>query len=355
MSYTSTGTIEASDYNLLVWGDNTGTGTMITSNNNLNYLWGPGYGSKGLNQDMTSVTGLPYSTGTDTVGSLTKVTAGPITSYTGSSVTASQWIGFFSALNKMLYHQVQANVSSVSVPGGTAPTVGKTVGIYASLSSYLASAATSMGSARSTQAVALGGQNSLSWVVASTATVQEYTASRYITWNTADDARWFFNAGGQVRVSVGGATASGDRSSAIVSVLNDFGACYFSYNTNTGFAGNDEAPANTPGLGKGYWNLGGTFLRVGKNTAASGSVYGGTYCELTARVVNYLGTGSENGAVGRRMEFTLHVYSDFGSNPAGNTTDNINVNVNFLVDLFDPVGNGSGAVLVKTWANPTAV
>jgi hypothetical protein len=354
MSYTSTGIIEALDYNLLVWGDNTGSGSMITSNNNLNLLWGPGYGRVGVNQDMTSVTGLPYSTGTDTVGSLSRVTGGPINSYSGTSVTAGQWIGFFSALNKLLYHQVQANVSSVSVPGGTAPTVGKTVSVYASLSSYLASANTSMGSSRVTQALSISGQNALSWVKASTATVQEISFTRFVTWNTADDARWFFNSGGQVRVSVAGATASGDRSSAIVAVLNDFGACYFGYNSNTGFPGNDEAPANTPGLGKGYWNLTSTFQRVGKNQTA-GTVYTGTYCELTARVLAFGGTGTENGANGRRMEFTLHIYSDFGTDPAGNSTDNINVNVNFIVDLFDAVGNGSGAVLVKSWANPTAV
>ena len=53
MSYTSGGTIQATDYNNLAWGQNS-TGTYTTAVNNLAMIWGVGSGQRGYGQNVSA-------------------------------------------------------------------------------------------------------------------------------------------------------------------------------------------------------------------------------------------------------------------------------------------------------------
>ena len=183
MTYSSQSVIQYSDYNQLVWGSTSG-GALVTTNNNINYIWGPGYGNRGLNQDMSSIIGLPNNQGSgsgynDTIGYLSPVT-------TAQTITAQQWIGFLSALNRALYHQNQSNVSIATAPG-----FDRTIEVIASVQTYLNSAASGTGSTRGYNTRPIpNGAKSFPWIVANTASNQSKTFNRACYWPTGNDARW---------------------------------------------------------------------------------------------------------------------------------------------------------------------
>jgi hypothetical protein len=349
MAYSTGGLIEAQHYNQLVWGSTTG-GTLVTTNNNLNYVWGPGYGNRGLNQDMSSIVGLPNAhllvnpisgtdavTGTnynDGVGTLTQVDS-------TLNVKSQQWIGLMSAINRGLYHQNQSNVAL-----SPAPAYGGTIKVISGLQTAVNNIAGQTGTARNSvvRAVA-GGSKTFSWIRATSATNASTSFTRSVSWSNGNNARWFFNAGGKIRITASASTASGDRSAAIVTVINDLGACDFGFNTNSGFVGADPGTTNT---NKGYWNIGTSYVQLGKNQSVSGSTYPGTYVAISARLTG----DTSDGAVGSLLEVKMDLFSDYGGTGADPRwgTDNINVSVGFNIDVFDP--SYTGGMLTRNWADP---
>jgi hypothetical protein len=343
MTYSSGSVIQDRDYNNFVWGDNTGSGTM-NINNNLYYLYGPGRADRGINQSLNDILpGLPGGTFGST-GTLTKVTS-------PQTITATQWIGFFSALNRLRYYQegTGGNVT-LSVP----PAVGSTISVQALLNTKLTSAnawyssptpsnGIAVTSASDTKAVNVNYSNYAGTIVR--------TYKRTITWDTGDHARWFFNSGGRVRLSITGETVgTSDRSSAMVSTLQQMGECFVSgYNLSI-FTGNDAA--SNPGAGLGYWGLGTTNKQIGSNTLGAGT-YSDSFCTAFARVIDTAGNGSDNGAVGKTLEITVTVSSGFGGTGTLTAwaTDTLNINLSMSIDIIDQTGSGS--VISRTWNNPT--
>jgi len=352
MAYAVNDIIEAQHYNTFVWGSTSG-GTMVTSNNNINYLWGPGFGNKGMNQDMASILGLPNNLGiqtgvyNDTIGTLTPVdgvSAGDPEA-AASTVTSQQWIGLISAMNRALFHQNQANVVLSQAPG-----FGRDIRFITSMTTYLSTISNNMGLARNRTAIVASGtaNKTTSWSAPGSSTNQTLTITRSVEWNEADDARWFFNAGGRIRIGLSAANASNDRSTAIAIVIADLGTSDIGYNSSTAFPGNDSGSS----VSRGYWNVStSSFEQIGKNTALSGSVYADTSVTVSARLQ---GDAGSNGGRGKRLEFRIDLFSGFGgSGPesAWGLADNINLTITTTLDVFDPAY--SGGMLQRTWATPT--
>ena len=262
MTYLTGQVINHEDYNNYVWGDPTGDNGVVVSNN-INYLWGPGKADRGINQDMQSleIPGLAGSgtiSATDKKGKLLPVN-------TGDSVEAQSWIGFFASLNRLRYFQEGATGNLAMSP---TPAQGRTISTYASVAAKLTAAnvwfaspvptiGVSTSSVSTTKSVNLNQANYAGTVV------KEYSCK--ISWPTGDHIRWFFNAGGQVRIGMAAATIGSpatDRSAALVSTVQGLGECYISAYTNSGFNGDDAGAANS-GAGKGYWTLGTTSQQLG--------------------------------------------------------------------------------------------
>jgi hypothetical protein len=357
MAYASAGNIEAKHYNNLVWGSDAG-GTLVTNTNNLNLLWGAGYGKKGYGQDMTSVLGLPGSingisasgtTYTDRVGTMTAVT--PATNsrtLDGDNVKAQQWIGLISSLNRILYHQSAANVTLSPYSN---PAFGGDIVAYSTLQAGLNTAASNQtnGARRNNYALSISGPAATSIIQSSAFQVYTGSVTRTVTWNSANDVRWFWNAGGYIQVDITGASSSSDRSIALSGVINALGTTKFYGSSNTGPSNNSQSGSSSTA---GYWNIGNSAKLIGTWTSGS-STYSGTYASLYAWVDS--SSGTEDGAVGRTFKFRLDWSSDFGGQGSLSAwnTDNLSVSAQIAITIFDPVGSGSGQMLSKNWTDPT--
>ncbi len=354
MTYSSGQIIDDADYNNFVYGDSTGSGT-INITNNLYYLFGPGRADRGLNQDFQGlIPGLPGSTsGTiggvaynDRVGTLDPVAA-------PEDILAQQWIGFFSALNRMRYFQ---DGSGGNLTLTSPPAFGSRIDVIASINSTLNSANLYFNNPNPTQGIdsVTNSNKNVQLTVASTGDPVSRTYTRSVEFQSGGDhARWFFNSGGIIRVSISATGAVGSRSQALATCLQQLGSCDFTSYTNSGFPGNDTPSPSGAGLG--YWNIGTSYRTLGSNTLGAGA-YSATVAAVEARVVTTGGGATQNGAVGRKIEFRLSLVSSAGATgPAGLTpswiTDELDLSIQFNFDIVNQTG--SGATITRTWEIPT--
>jgi len=356
----------ASHYNQFTWGSDTG-GTLVTVNNNINHVWGRGSGNRGMNQSMVAVPGFdaydntnltspnnrfrPYGTDpvtaanwSDENGTL-RVVDGPSSGGTAEIISSAHWIGLFSTINRMLYHQSQANLS---LP--TRPMFSGTIRAINSVQSKIDTAASNTGAARATTTLALLNSSATNvWTVASTATVQTRTFDRTCAWNDGNQARWFFNAGGKIRIKVSAASSGDARSLEMGAIIDGLGTCTIGYTSNTGFSGNDSGA--TQDLTKGYWTFtnGAGYTQLGKRSAVAGATYSDSYVTLSVKLT---GDTSE-GARGSQFDVRLFAYSGYNGTGAANlgwNTDALNITIAVQIEVLDPAYNGG--MLTKGWTDP---
>jgi len=162
MAYVSTGLIEATDYN----------GFVSTNGANVNNVWGTGSTDSGWGQTALS-----------TVSAL-------------GTITATQWASLVNTISSM------ASQTGTSITARSAPVAGNTINILAALNTDITNIA-----ANRQNAVANGAQYT-AW----TGTNSNTTGSSGATWvfgfdtlidfESADAARYFFNAGGRIKIQV---------------------------------------------------------------------------------------------------------------------------------------------------------
>ena len=163
MTYSSGSQILAADYN-----------TFTTTAGGLNDIWATGSGDKGWGQ--TAFTSAA----------------------TGGTVTATQWS---TLVNNLATSGTQTNTTNTS---RTAPVTGNVIGILANVSTDISSVTTNRGNA------AASGTISSTWTgsIAKTSATGSGGAAWTITWTqtitfpSADQARYFWNAGGLVRLDM---------------------------------------------------------------------------------------------------------------------------------------------------------
>lgn len=351
MTYASGQIIDDADYNNFVYGDSTGSGTINVSNN-LRYLFGPGRADRGLNQDFQGlIPGLPGSTsGTidgvpfnDRVGTLTPVAA-------SQDILAQQWIGFFSAINRLRFWQ---DGSGGNITLATPPAYGSRIDVINNVTSALNSANLWFGNPNPSQGIdAVTNDNrSVQLTVATTSAPISRTYTRSVTFQSGGDhARWFFNSGGIIRVSVSATGAVGGRSQALATALQQLGSCDFYAYSNSGFPGNDDPSPS--GANRGYWNTGTSYRTLATNTLGAGA-YSTTVVGIEVRVPTTGGGATQNGAVGRQIDFQLSLVSSAGGTgpePAW-ATDSLDLSIQFNFDIVNQTGPGS--TITRTWEIPT--
>jgi hypothetical protein len=172
MTYSAGSTILASDYN-----------TFTTSSGGLNDIWATGSGDKGWGQ--------------------TAFTSAAI----GGTVTATQWA---TLVNNLSTAGTQTNTVLTS---RTAPTTGTTISILAALSADITSVTTNRGNAAAsgTQYGTFSGTTSKTTATGAGTTSWTITFTHTITFASADQARYFWNAGGIVRIAMGKSSTGTDK------------------------------------------------------------------------------------------------------------------------------------------------
>lgn len=159
MSYAQYGTIAASDYNTLVGGD------PVTSSGTLNAVWATGGTNTGYGQTAEANVA------------------------TGDSVTATKWANLVTKTSNSASHQ-GTSISSV-----TAPAAGGLVTYLSAIPTNLTSIYTSrLNAASQGSTTANTATYGSTWSAA-------LTFTHTVTFANANAARYFFNAGGQLKVT----------------------------------------------------------------------------------------------------------------------------------------------------------
>jgi hypothetical protein len=169
MTYSLGGLIEATDYNGFV---------STTSGANVNNVWSTGSTDSGWGQSA-----------------LATVSA-------AGTVTATQWASLVNTLASM---GAQTNTT---ITARTAPTTGTTISVLAAVNTDLTNITANRlnAAANGTQFTGWTGTNSKTTTTTGAFTI---TFTNIVTWASADAARYFFNAGGRIKIDVS-KTATGN-------------------------------------------------------------------------------------------------------------------------------------------------
>jgi len=166
MAYSSGSVILDDDYNIFATGNAAGSGDNSVAN--LNTVWGAGTGDKGYGQS-------------DTVSAVAA----------GSTITATQWATLLTRIASAANHQ------GTSITAISNPSAGDTISAYAALSSNITAITNSrLDAAGSGSDLTTNGTTTTSstWDVRATTT-------KTVTFADAASLRYFFNAGGMIRMS----------------------------------------------------------------------------------------------------------------------------------------------------------
>jgi hypothetical protein len=292
MAYVTGDIILDDEYNIFATGNAAGTGDNNVAN--INTVWGIGSGDKGYGQ-TTVLTAVDTST----------------------TVTATQWSTLVARLNSILAHE--AGTTS----GITAPVAGNVIATLTNLSTNITTAFNNRLNFNSIRGATTTGSNfDTAWNSASA------TRTLTVTFASADQARYFFNAGGRLSLVLTPVDfAANDKENNWAALVNAVGTihldAYSSTRTGTG------ETVTTNGLATGYWELGTSNTTLLRLTEAT-SPYTANYIDILARVA---GTAGTNGGKGTQVIFDI-VYVD-GSDDAG-FNDAVSATFRQRIDIVRP-------------------
>jgi hypothetical protein len=317
MTYSSGNLILAADYNNFLGASPSGTP------NTINTVWAVGSGSAGYGQ--TALTNVAAVT---------------------DNVTATQWASLINTLNSITTHQRGTGT------GVTVTTAGQVINANTFISGNITTAYTNRLTFASNSAVLVGSGLATTWTSGTVnATIARSFGAR-ATFASADQARYFFNAGGRLKLNVSGAQSASTtaRTNAAIALCTNLGGiATFGANTNGGRNG-AGGTLNTNDTTKGYWtsayNANTTVISVTSTTAS--------YTSDTATIaVNPNGSqGSYNGN-GLNVDFWINLSSTAGAN-AGSLSfdDSLGIAVTRSIDVSYPevtnISNTWGAVTITS-------
>lgn len=311
MTYSSGGVIQATDYNGFAGG------AAANVSGQLNTVLSTGRGNAGYGQSS--------------VANVTAVT---------NDVTATQWTTLVNGVDKVRKHQ-----SGVGYANLTTYTAGQTINVINDITTNLTTSFTNRLVYTAQGATVTGATFSPIFTLPNQLAGTTFQFSRTATFASADQARYFFNAGGQLNY-------------VIISVTNNDGttrSASLATLAATNFAskkiGAQDCVART-GTG-GTLNIDGT-TNTGYYTSTTSNV---TKTQITSTTATYTtdvfylyeksngvqGTNADAGSV-----VTLGVDLVSGTQTGG-FNDSINITVNHRVDVIYP----SSTFLANTWGSVT--
>jgi hypothetical protein len=309
MSYAQAGLIEAADYN-----------NFINGTNQLNRVWGTGNGDAGYGQTAISTVSA------------------------GNTVTATQWASLINTLNSILTHQ------SGSGSGIAAVTSGARIDYLSTLATNINTGYTNR-LTFATQGTTTTGTTNNNVLNVSGATAQTLTITRTATFASADQARYFFNAGGQLNLVIGAGTNTGATSrgaSLITMATAAGGVTAFRSLTNGGRTGSGQTQ-NTNNTTIGYYDLTTSNQTIVSLTAAASpyTAYPSDTVTITARSNGVQGSNADVGTI---ITFVITLTSAAQSTLDGGYNDTINITIPNRIDVVYPeitnLSNSWGTVTI---------
>ena len=295
MAYSSGGLIAAADYNGFV-----GTSPSSTANT-INTVWAVGNAQYGYGQTL--------------IGTVSGA----------GLVTATQWASAVNTLNSIRTHQ------SGSGSGISAPTAGTVANYLSTFSTQIASGYTNALTAATQGTTTTGSVFSPVVSAANDVTYNATFATRTVTFASADQARYFFNAGGQINIVITSVTNNNAtaRSTDAVNTIGTYfgGMSAFKATTNGQRTGTGGTLAGS-GYVSGYYSLTTGYQTIAQVTTSS-ATYSTDYVQLQTK---YSGTLGSNGDKSPQISFALNYFS---SHTTG-FNDTLNVTVNHRVDIVYP-------------------
>ena len=326
MSYASGGLIEATDYNAFL-GNATGSGAAINS------IWNIGRGDSGYGQ--TALANVSQA----------------------GLVTATQWASAINNLNSINTHQTGTGT------GIGAPTAGGLITYLSTVSGNISTVYTNRTTFNVQGSSVNGSNNATVFSSANGVAAQTFILTRTATFASADQARYFFNAGGELRFIANSATNTGatTRGGDLVTLAQTNFASYTGFRVNSGGGKTGTGgTVNTNLTNTGYNQLTTSNTTLTKITSTT-SPYTGDYIQLDAKTNGLQGANADNGTV---LSFYLTLFSAAQSTypappanpPASGTTttnttteDAINITVNnYMTVVYPEVTN-----LANTWGAVT--
>ena len=323
MTYTSGSLIQASDYN-----------TFTTTPGGLNDIWATGATDKGWGQ------------------------SGFTSASVASTVTATQWAQLVNNLGS------SGSQTNTALTSRTAPTAGDTIGILAALSADITSVTTNRGNAAAsgTEYGTFSGTTSKTSATGSGQSAWTITFTHTVTFPSADQARYFWNAGGIVRLKYGKSSTGTDNDpewNALAGYCGTInltgrvagaaqtiaGQSYTGTTRLSGSGGTQTTLATTTG----WYDLTGSATTIFKLNNAT-SPYTGEFIQTTATatsstVLTLVTTWSDDGSSGAGRSSNITGGTDTAS-PATTITGTAPTT---LVTYLPP----STASLTNSWGTPT--
>jgi hypothetical protein len=262
MSYTSGGLIEASDYN----------GFVGTTTSGINRFWSTGSTNFGWGQSTISTVSV------------------------GSVVTATNWATLVNTLSSA---GAQTNTT---VTSRSAPTTGTLISILANVSTDINNITANRGNASvsGSQFTGWTGTSSKTTGTGSVRTAWTITFTHTITWASADAARYFFNAGGRIKLETSKTSTGTDADEEWNDLANTLMSDLFitgGWTTQTIAGSSYTGLTRSGGTGSptinlttaGWYNLGTTDTDIYRQFADT-FPYTGNYINVAARTA---GTGTQ--------------------------------------------------------------
>ena len=287
----------------------------------VNAVWGTGTGDHGYGQTST----------------ISTVAA-------GNTITATQWSTLLSKINTISLHQ------GTSITSITTPTAGDTISAYAALSGNISAIDTG-------RLNAIGAGTDTSDTNATTGTW--YTQTQHVqtvTFAGGDEARYFFNAGGKIRISFAHAGSTSNFKNDEWTDLSTAAGTIVMGSTTTskdGGSGTNDTLATTTG----YWDLSTSDTVLFKQFAGTyagsyGGAYNANYIQVSARVSAAHADG--NGNNGEQVIFTI-TYRDDAADQISydKSTYNVLDQVDGTTTTTTVARAPATTYLTATWGTPT--
>ena len=163
MTYVSGGLIQATDYNGFV---------STTAGANVNATWSTGTTSAGYGQTALSTVSA------------------------AGTVSATQWASLVNTISSMAAHQ------GTTITARSAPTTGTLVSVLAAVNTDVTNCYNNRGNAAAVGTQFTGWTGTNSKTATTSGATWTITFTNTVTWASADAARYFFNAGGVIKIDV---------------------------------------------------------------------------------------------------------------------------------------------------------
>lgn len=305
MTYSAGSLIEDVDYNGFA---------NNTAGANVNSVWSTGSGDAGYGQSALA------------------------TVSDGTLITATQWANLNNRISSMALHQ------NTTITSRTSPVVGDTISILSALNTDLTNCTTNRGNAFATGTTSSTWSGSIAKLTATGSGQSAWTITwtHVVTFPSADQARYFWNAGGLVRIDMSKTENVTDADSDWNTLVGNVGALFMSGRVNsaaqtiggtsyTGFTRSGGSGTPLPDASTTGWyslasGAAATTMFQLNNTV---SPYTGNFIRVTAAVnagrtaLTFVTTWSSSGSSGSGTTAnisggtnTASPYTSFGTAPA---------------------------------------